>query len=374
MPDFFISDQAAFGLSADIAAAFRDAGRTVTLFSGVPEKNPLVGIAVKKIPPYEKTSTLRRIFTWLHGAFALWREFRKNPDAELFIISNPPIAPLLPLVLKNKKISLLVWDIWPDALVHTKTLSARHPIVKIWAWLNRRAFAHAQTVFTISDGLADALSVYVLREKIRVVPLWADTALLKPLPKNENRFLREHALAGKFVVMYSGNIGNTHPVEKLVDIANLLREHDDIAFVIIGDGGKRETVRRRIEETGARNVLLLPFQSREMFAHALAAADVSVVTLEVAASQVSVPSKTYSALAVGSPLLCLAGKNSELASLVHGYDVGEIFSPEEIRAAADWILSLKNDPARRDAMRSRALAASLRHTPENAKRFILDHE
>lgn len=365
----FISDQSAFDLTYDIANAFRNAGDDVCLVSGRFGKRLRGDVTQEKITPYDKSSAAKRIYTWLKGTWDIFRVFSKNKDAELFIISNPPPAPLLPLLLKNR-FSLLVWDIWPDALVHTKTLSSKNPLVRLWQWLNRKAFARADKIFTISDGLATALERYVSREKIVVIPNWADTEFLKPLPKSENRFLREHGLADKFVVMYSGNIGNTHPVEKLVDVAAALQAHADIVFVIVGEGGKKETVRRRIAETGVKNVLLLPYQPYDMLPHSLAAADIGVITLEVDASQVSVPSKTYSTLAVGAPLLCLAGENSELANLVREHDVGEIFAPDAVPAIAQWILNLKNDPARREKLSVRARETSLLFTPKNAEKYV----
>ncbi|MCR5184131.1 MAG: glycosyltransferase family 4 protein [Opitutales bacterium] len=373
MPENFrkiiVSDQAPFGLTGDIANAFQNAGFETTLTAGVRPANMQSDIAWLKITAYDKSSTLRRIFTWLKGAFELFRIFKKHRDAELFIISNPPVAPLLPLLLKNR-FSLLIWDIWPDALVHTRTLGKKHPIVKIWSWFNRKSFKHAQRVFTISPGLADALSCYVAREKISIVPLWADTRRLRPLEKSQNRFLKTHHLEGKFVVMYSGNIGNTHPVEKLVDIAVALKAFPQIAFVIAGEGAKRPVVEARIRECGADNVLLLPYQSPEDFPQSLAAADLCVITLEEAASQVSVPSKTYSSFAVGAPLLCLAGQDSELAHLVREHDVGKIFSPADTDAAAQWILALCNDPATRRQLSQNALAAAQKFTPANAEKFV----
>ena len=370
MARFFISDQSAFALTYDIANAFCRSGDEVRLITGREAGSRLnPKVIFEKITPYDKSSTVSRISTWLKGTWDIFKIFRKNKDAELFIISNPPLAPLLPLFLKNK-FSLLVWDIWPDALVHTRTLSARHPVVRIWQWLNRKTFPRAQKIFTISEGLANALEQYVPREKIVVIPNWADTDFLKPLPKSENLFLREQGIADKFIVMYSGNIGNTHPVDKLVDVAAALQEHPDILFVIIGEGGKKELVQKRIAETGVKNVRLLPYQAYDMLPHSLAAADIGVITLEVDASQVSVPSKTYSTLAVGAPLLCLAGEKSELANLVREHKVGEIFAPGDIPAIAQWILDLKNDKARHTELSARSRTTSFLFTPKNAEKYV----
>lgn len=369
MSRFFISDQSGVGLTEDIANAFKNAGDDVLLISGKTGIRLRKDIPRKSIRRYDKSSTIRRISTWIKGTWDIFRIFQKNKNAELFIISNPPLAPLLPLLLRNK-FSLLIWDIWPDALVHTNTLSLKHPIVRVWQWLNRKAFPRAERIFTISDGLAKCLEQYVSREKIVVIPNWADTEFLKPLPKSENKFVRDQGLEGKFVIMYSGNIGNTHRVEALVDVAAKLQVHSDIAFVIIGEGGKKELVRKRIEESGVKNIRLLPYQPYEMLPHSLAAADIGVITLEEAAAQVSVPSKTYSTLAVGAPLLCLAGQDSELANLVREHDVGKIFSPNDIDRIAEWVLNLKNNPQAHAELSARARETSFLFTPKNAEKYV----
>ncbi len=365
-----ISDQSASDLTTDIANAFSAVEPRVGLISGK-QGSPRLSAAVylKKIRAYDRSSTLNRIKTWLAGTWGIFRLLKDNGDTEFLITSNPPLAPLLPL-LRARKFSLLIWDIWPDALVHTRTLSAGNPLVRAWKFLNKKAFARAEQIFTISEGMAEILAQYAPRERISVIPCWADVKLLKPMAKAENRFIKAHGLGGKFVVMYSGNIGNTHRVEALVDIAKKLRDIDDIVFVIIGEGGKKELVKRRVAESGLTNVVMLPFQPREMLPHSLAAADVGVVTLDETSSQVSVPSKTYSMLAVGAPLLCLAGEKSELAKLVGSHDVGACFSPDAVSEAANWLRALKNSPSRHRELSANARATSLLFSPENAKKYV----
>ena len=63
---------------------------------------------------------------------------------------------------------------------------------------------------------------------------------LSRIRKTENPFILKHNLLDKFVVMYSGNIGFTHNVESIIEIAEEIKENEDIIFLIIGEGLKKK--------------------------------------------------------------------------------------------------------------------------------------
>lgn len=71
---------------------------------------------------------------------------------------------------------------------------------------------------------------------------------------------------------------------------------------------------------------IIPFfrtsQLIEQMNESLYAADISIDTLTDDTASVSVPSKTYNLLAVGSPLLCIAPIESELSELVKNMNAG----------------------------------------------------
>ena len=109
---------------------------------------------------------------------------------------------------------------------------------------NKRLFARAKHLFTLSDGMRDCLGKYVSKEKIKVIPNWSHSRIFSPIHKTKNIFLKKHNLENQFVVLYSGNIGESHDVEVIIEVANLLSNHTDIKFLIIGEGMKKKKLQR----------------------------------------------------------------------------------------------------------------------------------
>ena len=127
----------------------------------------------------------------------------------------------------------------------------------------------------------------------------------KPICKEQNPFVKEHHLENKFVVMYSGNIGYTHSVECLIEVAKNMQTDNDVKFLMIGEGKKKTDLVAQAEELNLRNITFLPLQDFNVLPYSLASADLGIITLDENVSRVSVPSKTFNLMAVGVPLLVI---------------------------------------------------------------------
>jgi glycosyltransferase involved in cell wall biosynthesis len=371
MKDIIFINQSVSQLFAEVVNEFCKAGYKCTLLTGSEEGIQLEsGIKTVIFKKYDRTSLITRLKTWLIFTWQSRQYLRNHKKAELFIVSNPAFVTLLPIWVKNPY-SLLIYDTYPDALVSTGMMKRSNFIVKWWAKKNiNRIYKDAKVVYTLSESMAKALEKYTTREKIQIIPNWADTSFLKPIEHKDNFWLIEKGLQDKFIVLYSGNIGNTHKVESLVDVAHVLKDRKDIQFIIIGDGGKKEIVKNRIEELGVGNVLLLPYQDNEIIPYSIGAADIGVITLDEKSSEVSVPSKTYSMMAVGSCLMCIASKKSELSDLVDEHDCGKVFSSDDVQGMADFIVKMASDKELLHKMKNNSRKASLNFTPENAKKYV----
>ncbi|MCG7859132.1 hypothetical protein MD537_19310, partial [Flavihumibacter sediminis] len=115
-------------------------------------------------------------------------------------------------------------------------MDEKHILYRIWSYFNKIAFKKSYKIFTIGDRMAELLGQYVNSEKLLITPIWSIFQKNERVAKNENYFVHKHNLMDKFVVQYSGNIGMTHNVELLVEIAKLLKDESDILFLIIGRG------------------------------------------------------------------------------------------------------------------------------------------
>ncbi|MEN7551144.1 glycosyltransferase family 4 protein [Rapidithrix thailandica] len=369
----FINQNSGY-LMIDIINAYLKRGFTCSLITGrvITRNNPLPSnVKLEKTIAYDRSSTLKRLFTWTVGALQmLWIIKTKYRKAELFIVSNPPFATFLPLFCKNS-FRLLIFDVYPDTLLAYKIFKTDSFLIQMWKKANKRIFAQAHKVYTLSKGMKDLLKQYITSNQIEIVPIWTDNSFLKPLEKKENLFIKKYNLHDKFLVMYSGNLGRTHPVEVLLDVAKIVSSKK-VFFVIIGEGEKKVLLEKKKVENNLSNCLILPFQTTEFFPYSLSAADLGVVTLGEEASKLSVPSKTFNLMSVGAPILAIAGQDSELHNLIDQYNIGQTFQPNEVKAIGKFIDQLASDHEQHLMLREKAVKATNFFGPDNAERYITE--
>tara|TARA_B110000908_G_C10260065_1_gene458543 strand:- start:3548 stop:4375 length:828 start_codon:yes stop_codon:yes gene_type:complete len=261
---------------------------------------------------------------------------------------------------------------YPQVLVKNNLISTSSWLYNYWIYLNKKMFDNAKHVFTLSDGMKENLKYISRPEEVKVVPVWTNTTFFNDIPKAENIFLKTNHLEGKFIVGYSGNLGKTHPVEKIIEIAEYLKNTQDIQFLIIGDGEKKLMLEKIQAQKKLPNLKILDFQATKLFPHVLAAMDIGVVTLEINATDLSVPSKTFDLMSAGKPILSIASNNSELAAIIATNHIGQNFDENaSIEQMAAYILKLKSNLDLYEEISENSKRNSLKYTQENAKQMVL---
>jgi hypothetical protein len=236
--------------------------------------------------------------------------------------------------------------------------------------LNKKAFKKAHRLYTIGVKMGELLANYVDREKIRITPIWSIFQSNGKIEKESNPFVLEQQLQNKFVVQYSGNIGLTHNVEIMVELAEMMKGHENILFQIIGRGPRVPHLKTMVREKNLPNCQFLPFQSDEMFPYSLSAADVGVVILDEKTSKGSVPSKSYNLMSYGIPALYIAAEDSELYDYAVKYEHAKCISSSNLQEAADYIMSLKSDSNLRKQYAQNAVEASKNYRRSNADKIV----
>lgn len=252
-------------------------------------------------------------------------------------------SPPLPLGLSAWLLSR-IWDVpwilqledlYPDAAVAAGVMRNKMAI-SFFRGMERFLYQKSRHISVISESFRKSLiEKKVPASKMTLIPVWADPDAVRPLPK-ENSFRRQYELSGKFVVMYAGNIGLTSCLEDVLCAAEILREQTQIQFVIIGEGAKKDSLESEAQDRKLTNILFLPYQPREMYSEMLAAADISLVTLNANAAVSSLPSKVFNLMASARPILVVAMQESELACIVRAAECGWVTppgSPKELAAA-----------------------------------------
>jgi len=375
MKKIVIINQSAGELCRDIANAFYEKSFDVSIICGKKcvsdlKKKLEDNVLIDTIVSYDKTSTARRLATWFWGTIQIYfKILLKYRKSNLFIVSNPPFATLLPLLLRNHY-SLLIYDIFPDVLCSQNVLSDNSFIIRIWKKMNRCVYVNADFVFTIGERMKKVLEQYIPGFRIAVIPNWTDTSFIKPIPHEQNSFIQQYGLKNKFIVLYSGNFGNTHKVEVILDVAKRLKSNSEIQFVIIGDGNKKQLLKDTIEREKLTNCLLLPHQPYDILPYSLTSADIGVITLDEQSSSMSVPSKTYSTLASGCAVLGIASQETDFSELVNHYSVGMCFNSCDIDGMTSYILSLYRDKDLLNSYKKNSRTAAFDFTSQNAYQYV----
>jgi colanic acid biosynthesis glycosyl transferase WcaI len=260
-----------------------------------------------------------------------------------WLASLPRRAPLV----------LNVQDVFPDVAVELGVLRGRRVIAAASA-LERWSYARSAAVTVLSDDMRANLAAKMRRpERLHVIPNFVDVETIRPMDR-ENSYRTEFGLAGKTVVMYAGNVGMSQSLDLLVAAARATRDRDDIVYVVIGGGSTLADL--QASANGLPNMRFAPMQPYERLPEVLAAADVHVVPLKRELSRSSVPSKTYSILAAGRPVVASVDPGSEVQRIIETAGAGVAVAPEDQGAFVAAVLDLASDSARREQMEKSARA------------------
>ena len=326
-------------------------------------------IAVTYINKWVERPASKKFWSYIKACLKIyWLLLTKYRKHEVFFVSIPPMGYLLNLLVSNR-FSILVWDVYPDVFKITG-MKENHFLYKTWASLNKKSFKKSFRLFTIGNKMADLLEVYVPRTKMIIQPIWSIFQANERVLKTENPFIKEHNLENKFIIQYSGNIGLTHKVEIVVEIAELLKDNKDIIFQIIGRGPRVPALQKMVEEKNLPNCMFLPFQSDAMFPFSLSAADLGIVILDELTSKGSVPSKSYNLMSYGIPSIYIAGEDSELHDYANQFKAAACFTERELQAAKNFILDLASNKQKWEMMSQNALETSKLFRRDNADKFV----
>lgn len=367
-----IVNQAVNYLTIGLCNAFAKRYRQVDLITGsIHEQGEALdrSIEISKINKWVERPAWKKLLSYVLGCIQIyWLLMTKYRKHEVFFVSLPPMAYLMSIILPNR-CSMLIWDVYPDVFKITG-MNESHPIYQMWAKLNRIVFKKAYRLYTIGDKMADLLSNYVDRTKIHITPIWSIFQSDRSIEKEKNPFAIKENLNEKFVVQYSGNIGLTHNVEVMIELAELMKDHEDILFQIIGRGPRVPYLQNLVEEKGLPNCQFLPFQSDEMFPYSLSAADIGVVILDKITSKGSVPSKSYNLMSYGIPSLYIASKDSELHEYAVKYGHAKCVDHNNLYDAVSFILEIKNNKELKERYAQNAIKASKNYRRSNADKIV----
>ena len=308
---------------------------------------------VHPFPGADKSNLLRRAvgflgFSALAGIAGLraggW--FRR---VDVVFAMSPPLTlgPTGWLVGLFRRAPLLfnIQDVFPDAAVRTGAITDRRIIAAASA-LERFAYHRAAAVTVLSEDLRRNVAGKMAaskRERVHVITNFVDTEVIRPGVRR-TAYRDELGIGDEPVVLYAGNVGFSQSLDLVVEAA---RRCPDITFVVNGDGAARTVLQASAADV--TNLRFAGYQPVERLPEVLASGDVHVVPLRTGLGDVSVPSKTYSSLAAGRPVVASIDADTEIPRLLAASGAGVAVPPDDVDAFVAAVRGVVDDPDRATA-------------------------
>lgn len=311
---------------------------------GVCKESDFHGIQVIHIPQKKFKSTLLRLFGfayWHIVAFLIGLSLR---NIEVILSPSPPLT--IGVInswlakIKGCKTIYNVQEIYPDILHRDEGL-----IVSALRKMERYVYRESAAVTTIDKVFYDTIvDRFLDKRKLHIIPNFVDTALYCPEMGdlsllNPDYFPKTNALK----VLYAGNIGYAQDWKPLISIAQKLKD-EPIEFFIIGEGAMKSFIEDEKEKLCLDKIHLLPYQPRDLMPSILAYSDVQFIFMTPEMEMQGFPSKVYTIMACGKPLLVCSGKATPIVNFLQEYGCAKLVTEKDyerkVNEMTDWLKNI----------------------------------
>ena len=338
------------------------------------------------------------------------------------VSTNTFYAPLLATYL-HPNVVHLVYDLFPEAMIHSGKWTEGTLKVKIVRWITKQTLKRAKTNVFLGERLKDYVeSIHGPVANAAIIAVGADQALFGRSPKERlmcegmnvteceskdssdlNTFSPSHSSRDSSpTILYCGNFGNMHDSETLFDYWRQLSRSDVLQPSSSGTGATMETTAEPAESlsfsetfppshfptfnfccSGPKRLALeseraqLPAAlqqqiqlggglDQQAWITTMESADVALVTMVPGSETVVMPSKTYSAMMAGQAILAIAPEDSDLVDLIKAADCGWFVEPGDVAGLAAAIDAISADPEGLLEKRERAYQYAHAHLGQDA--------
>ena len=366
---FYPDHNSSATLPFDTARYLASRGYTVDALVGYPKeysdgtaplRETVDGVRIRRIRylQLKRSGTLGRLINYFSLTFRmlLRTHVLKNYRC-VFVFSNPPVLPLVPILARRRygtKFIFVAYDVYPEVAYASGSLRPGSAVSRVQRCINRALYASVDCVVALTDEMRAFLLANrpeLSPDRVVTIANWAHEKRLLP---DAEAYARFNYAEGQFVVAYFGNMGICQDMETLLQAALLLKDDARVRFLIVGHGGKTEAVQTFLTEHELANVQMLGFLTGKDFEQAVAVSSCAVVSLEKGLMGTCAPSKYYSYLQGGMPVLAVVEKESYLAEEVSRENIGRAVEIGDSEALKDAILFLAEHPDERRAMATRA--------------------
>ncbi|WP_019377587.1 glycosyltransferase family 4 protein [Virgibacillus halodenitrificans] len=357
-------------LPFDTAEALKKAGFSVGALSGYPkeynlnEEVPLreiyKGVEIRRLKymQLKRSNIIGRLINYFSFTFSVALRINELRKYRVVIVySNPPVLPLVAAIasrLFNTKFVFVSYDIYPEMAHITNSISEDSIISKMMKIVNKSVFKHVNKVVALSNEMKKYLLNHrskLSEEQIEVIPNWyEDKGIIDAKSPLKNKMFRSIKEDDNLIVSYFGNMGICQDLDTLVDAIRQFKGDSKVQFLFAGHGYKMETLKKIVEKEKLDNVTIFDFLHGHDFQDALNISDCFIVSLAKGLTGLAVPSKTYSYMMAGKPVIAIMGKDSDIAKDLTENNAGYAVEVGESLKLVNAIKELRDDKEKCESM------------------------
>ncbi|RZJ58542.1 MAG: colanic acid biosynthesis glycosyltransferase WcaI [Hymenobacter sp.] len=231
-------------------------------------------------------------------------------------------------------------------------------LLKVLFQVEKYIFKQAAIVSSISKQMVSKIA-HKAGKPVALFPNWVDNKQFFPLPPDGDFKEKLGFAATDKLLLYSGAMGEKQGLEAILHAAQHLQQHPEVKFILCGSGPYKSKLMEQATQLGLRNVFFFPLQPLESFNAFLNAAYLHLIIQKAGASDLMMPSKLTTILAVGGLALITANEGSELHTLIHEQQLGLLVEAESTQALTEGI--------------RRALSTNTEQMRQNARAYAATH-
>lgn len=277
-----------------------------------------------------KNNLIQRFFKLIIMTFRLSFQilFRVKSGDKIFCVTNPAfiilLIPLLKKLKRNINSTILVYDVLPENFHAAKILNNKSIVYNIIKFFFNKSYASFDNIITIGRDMEKVFKKKLpinYHQNIKIITNWAETDLVKPYPKFDNKIIKSLKLENKIVLQFAGNIGRLQGLKKLVSIFAKC-DSNRFHFLFIGDGVVLPELKTFVLNNKVKNITFLGSLPRSEQNNFLNACDIGLVTLNQNMFGLGVPSKSYNILSCEKPIFFIGNLESEIALMIKENQIG----------------------------------------------------
>lgn len=313
---------------------------------GLLKESEFEGMRVLHVPQKKFKSTLLRLIGFVYWHIVSFFVALSIKNVDIILSPSPPLTIGLLNVwlgkLKGARVVYNVQEVYPDILGKKSGMA-----YKLLSRMERYIYNHSAGVITIDRVFYDQIvGRFKKPEKLHIIPNFVDTEIYRPVKNTDDLDPALFVANDHLKLLYAGNIGMAQDWDTLIEMAELTR-NAPIDYYVIGEGMMRRYLADEISARTLSNVHLLPYQPRRLMPQIIAFSDIQFIFMEAKIAAQGFPSKVYTIMASGKPLLVCSPAKTPIVNFLQ--DIGcahiitESSAKEKARKAVQWLESETRD-------------------------------